>query len=224
MVVRLVRILGGSTTKNVLIIVAFFGVLTSMNAQPDSTPSKDLGAFIFSAPIGYVNYIDDDWHDYNEQVTFGGFFTLRMPQHTYWIDAGLMISIDGSGPDSMGTGGNVFAPTNLWSGSVLTVSAGIGRAWSFTAPTTTLGIAVGAQYLYSSYMTDWFTSSYDVRHHVGIYSRIWYTINVGGAVSLGPYVSGALTTAQDRRDIMLNVSNYSVGIVLMIGSTDLLAP
>lgn len=177
-----------------------------------------------SVPIGYVRYLDADWHDFNEQVTFGGFFTMRLPEQRYWIDAGLTLSIDGSVPDSMGKGGNVFAPTDLWSGSVLTVAAGIGNVWTFTEPTMSAGAVMGLQYAYSSYMTDWNTSSYDNRHHIGLYCRLWFVINIGGIVSVGPYVSGAITTAQDRRNILLNASNVSVGLVLTLGSTELLAP
>jgi hypothetical protein len=191
--------------------ILFFSILYLVMAANAFSQVQEEGSFHFQMPVG-IHIMNSSFRPYTINYMAGLSMMHKLNGSKLSFDWGFTAALCPAKDNTEdGQGGNLYQPPNTGS-EIVTIYAGLGR--KELSGRNRLEYAAGASFIYTGF-TPWYTPGPMIkRNTVGGYIRGGFQHKFSDYFSLGPFIAYSIYPAGTRRNIKLNPSNFSIGIIL----------
>jgi hypothetical protein len=172
---------------------------------------QEEGSFHFQMPVG-IHIMNSSFRPYTVNYMAGLSMMHKLNGSKLSFDWGFTAALcPAKDYTEDGQGGNLYQPPNTGS-EIVTLYAGLGQKKLIGS--NRYEYAAGASFIYTGF-TPWYTPGPMIkRNTVGGYIRCGFQHKFSDYFSLGPFMAYSLYPSGTRRNIKLDPSNFSIGIIL----------
>lgn len=189
----------------------FFSILSFVIAGNAFSQVQEEGSFHFQFPLG-IHIMNSSFRPYTINYMAGLSMMHKLNGSKLSIDWGFTAALSPAKDITEdGQGGNLYQAPNSGC-EIVTIYAGIGQ--KKLMGNNRLEYAAGSSFIYTGF-TPWYTPGPMIkRNTIGGYIRCGFQHKFSEYFSLGPFMAYSIYSAGTRRNIKLNPSNFSIGIIL----------